>query len=249
MLAGLRKAIHEWRALGVGEALLWREARMLFAEVPIEEARVRDWLPFPLRLAHPARATVFIGDYPHTTFAPHYQEAALLLHVRIFGVIPAVYCPWMVLNNDRALIIGRELLGLPKKLAEVSLHEHNGQWVGCVMRNGVELLRIEGKTGQAVSQPAPGLGQRMVGLRSLMNALVPGHLLLFHPRETVHQCHTLEAARVTLHSGEDDPVGIATGPARDATLRTCDIGAGLPPLRLFPVGPLFPARQMKLRVR
>lgn len=249
MLAGLRRAIDEWRALGVGEELLWREARMVFAEVPVDADAVRDWLPFPLRLASPARATVFIGDYPHTTFAPHYQEAALLLHVRIFGVIPAVYCPWMVLNNDRALIIGREMLGLPKKIAEVSLRERNGRLVGSVMRNGVELLRIEGKAGRKVGKPAPGLGQRMVGLRSLMNVLVPGHLLVFHPRETVHRCHALGGAKVTLRSGEDDPVGIATGPAVNATVRTCDICAGLPPLRLFPVGPMFPARQMKLRVR
>lgn len=245
----LRSGIREWRALGVGEKHLWRDARMLFAQVPVDADAVRDWLPFGLTLAEPARATVFIGDYPHTTFAPHYQEAALLLHARLFGVIPVVFCPWMVLNNDRAMILGREMLGLPKKLALVSFSERRGKITGSVVRHGVELLRIEGRVAGAVEKPKPGLGQAVVGLRGLLNVLLPAHLLLFHPRETVHDCHALTQASVVLRSGEDDPVGIAAGPASDITVRTCDIGAGLLPLRVFPVSPLFLAHAMKLRLR
>lgn len=245
----LRSGIREWRALGVGEKHLWTNARMLFAQVPVDADAVRDWLPFGLTLAEPARATVFIGDYPHTAFAPHYQEAALLLHVKLFGVIPVVYCPWMVLNNDRAMILGREMLGLPKKLALVSFSERRGKISGSVVRHGVELLRIEGRVGKTVETPLPGLGQAVVGLRGLLNVLLPAHLLLFHPRETVHDCHALTQASVVLRSGEDDPVGIATGQASDITVRTCDIGAGLLPLRVFPVSPLFLAHAMKLRLR
>lgn len=249
MFDGMRAAVAQWRALGIGEKQLWTGARMVFAEVPVDEDVVRGWLPAGVTLARPARATVFIGDYPQTTFAPHYQEAALLVHVRLLGIVPAVFCPWMVLNNDRALILGRELLGLPKKLAEVSLRERNGRISGSVVRHGVELLRIEGRPGRAVKAPSPGLGQRVLAVRSLLNVLLPGHLLLFRPTETVHRCQALTGAKVVLRSGEDDPVGVATGPATDATVRTCDIGAGLPPLRVLPVGPLFTARQMALRLR
>lgn len=249
MFEHIRNGIREWRALGVGEKFFWHNARMVFAEVPVDDAVVSDWLPFGLTLASPARATVFVGDYPQTTFAPHYQEAAMLLHVKIFGVIPAVYCPWMVLNNDRALILGREMLGLPKKLADVSFSEKAGKVTARVVRNGVELLRIEGKAGRAVDAPKPGFGQRFVGLRGLMNVLMPGHLLMFRPTETVHDCHALTAVKLTLRSADDDPVGVATGAATDVTIRTCDIGPGLPPLRIFPVSPLFPAHVMKLRVR
>lgn len=249
MFEHIRNGIREWRALGVGEKYFWHNARMVFAEVPVDADVVSDWLPFGLTLASPARATVFVGDYPHTTFAPHYQEAALLLHVKIFGVIPAVYCPWMVLNNDRALILGREMLGLPKKIAEVSFGEKRGKVTARVVRNGVELLHMEGKVGRGVKTPKPGFGQRFVGLRGLMNVLLPGHLLMFRPTETIHDCHTLTGATITLRSADDDPVGVATGPATDVTIRTCDIGPGLPPLRIFPVSPLFPAHVMKLRVR
>jgi acetoacetate decarboxylase len=245
----LRSGIRQWRALGVGEKHLWRDARMVFAEVPVDAEVVRDWLPFGLTLAEPARATVFIGDYPHTTFAPHYQEAALLLHAKLFGVLPVVYCPWMVLNNDRALILGREMLGLPKKMALVSFSERRGKISGSVVRHGVELLRIEGRVGEPVAKPKPGLGQAVVGLRGLLNVLLPAHLLLFRPTETVHACHALQDAEVTLRNGEDDPVGVATGPAAEVTVRTCDIGAGLLPLRVFPVSPLFPAHLMALRLR
>lgn len=249
MFGKLRSAIDEWRALGVGKKYFWHGARMVFAEVPVDADAVRDWLPFGVTLAEPARATVFIADYGEMTFAPPYQEAALLLHVRLFGLVPAVYCPWMVLNNDRALILGREMLGLPKKIAAVSFREKGGKFTGSVTRHGVEVIRIEGKAGRAVKKPAPGLGQRTVTVRSMLNVLMPAHALMFHPKETVHRCHALTGVKVTLRSGEDDPVGIATGPATAATIRTCDIGPGLPPMRLFPVSPWFAAHLMKLRVR
>lgn len=249
MFGTLRSAFREWRDLGVGKKYFWHDARMVFAEVPVDADAVRDWLPFGVTLAQPARATVFIADYGEMTFAPPYQEAALLLHVKLFGVIPAVYCPWMVLNNDRALILGREMLGLPKKIADVSFREKGGKFTGSVTRHGVELMRIEGKTGRAVKKPAPGLGQRTVTVRSMLNLLVPAHLLMFHPKETVHRCHALSAVKVTLRSGEDDPVGVASGAATSASIRTCDIGPGLLPVRVLPVNPLFAAHQMKLRVR
>lgn len=249
MLEHLRSGIGQWRALGVGEKFLWKNARMVFAQVPVEAEAVRDWLPFGLTLAEPARATVFIGDYPHTTFAPHYQEAALLLHAKLFGVIPVVYCPWMVLNNDRAMILGREMLGLPKKMALVSFSERRGKITGSVVRHGIEVLRIEGSKSEPVKKPKAGLGQAVVGLRGLLNVLLPAHLLLFFPRETVHECHALSHATVTLRGSQDDPIGIAAGEASDVTVRTCDIGAGMLPLRVFPVSPLFLAHQMALRLR
>jgi acetoacetate decarboxylase len=220
----------------------------VFADVPVDADQVRGWLPAPLRLASPARATVFIADYPETTFGSVYREAAVLLHVRMLGV-PMVFCPWMVVDDDRALILGRELLGYPKKLAEIRFAEDGGRVAGSVTRRGVEVMRIEGAIGLPEPSPPPGIGRRAVNLRSLMSFL-PGHLLVFRPRETIHACHRVDA-QVALRSAPDDPIGIAAGPAIAATIRTCDIGSSpvALPLRAFPVGPTFALAQLPLRVR
>ncbi len=248
MLDHLQRSLRNVRALGFGRRDIWTCARMAFADVPVDPDAVRHWLPAPLRLASPARATVFVADYPETTFGSVYREAAVLLHVRLFGV-PMVFCPWMVVDDDRALILGRELLGYPKKLATIDFAETGGRVVGAVTRRGAEVLRIEGAIGAAEPSPPPGIGQRTVNLRTLMSFL-PGHLLVFRPRETIHDCNRLDA-RVTLRSSADDPIGIAAGDATAATIRTCDIGTSplALPLRAFPVAPTFSLGQLELRVR
>jgi acetoacetate decarboxylase len=248
MLEPLRRSFRNVRALGLGRRDIWSNARMVFADVPVDAAAVRGWLPAPLRLASPARATVFIADYPQTTFGSAYREAALLVHVRLLGV-PMVFCPWMVVDDDRALILGRELLGYPKKMAEIRFAEAGGRFEGAVTRHGVEVMRIEGAVGDVEPAPAPGIGRRAVNLRSLLS-LLPGHLLVFRPLETVHTCHRL-AAHVMLRSSVDDPIGVAAGDATGATIRTCDIGAArlALPLRAWPVAPTFALGQLELRVR
>ncbi len=249
MLDQLQRSLKNVRGLGFGRRDIWTRARMVFADVPVDADAVRSWLPPPLRLARPARATVFIADYPETTFGSVYREAAILLHVRLLGV-PMVFCPWMVVDDDRALILGRELLGYPKKLAAIELVEAGDRCTGTVTRRGVEVMRIEGVIGAAEpAPPPPGIGRRTVNLRSLMSFL-PGHLLVFRPRETVHACHRVDAT-VSLRSAPDDPIGVAAGPASGATIRTCDIGMARlsMPLRAFPVAPTFALGQLALRVR
>ncbi len=248
MFERARQSIRNVRGLGFGRRAIWTNARMAFADVPIDARAASGWLPRPLVLASPPRATVFIASYPQTAFGSVYREAALLLGVRMFGVRMA-FCPWMVVDDDRALILGRELLGYPKKMADIRFEESGGTFSGSVTRRGAEVLRVEGRVGESVRKPPPGIGRRAVNVRGLMT-FTPSHLLVFHPEESVRECRALDA-RVTLTSSDDDPIGIAEGPAERATIRSCDIGS--PPLRLplrvFPVPATFALSQLQLRVR
>ncbi len=110
-------------------------------------------------------------------------------------------------------------------------------------------MRIEGRIGGSHPSPPPGIGRRAVNVRTLMS-FAPGHLFTFRPVETVHACRHLDAT-VQLRSSSEDPIGIASGDATGATIRSCDIGASPfpPPLRLFPVGAAFPLSQIPIRVR
>jgi len=248
MIDRMRHVARNLRGLGLGRRAIWTGARMVFVDVPVDAAAVAPWVPFPLRLAPPARASVFIADYPETTFGSVYREAAVLLHVRMAGV-PMVFCPWMVVDDDRALILGRELLGYPKKMADIRFDEAQDRFVGTVTRRGTEVMRIEGAIGAPHTSPPPGIGRRAVNVRTLMSFL-PGHLLTFRPIETVHDCRHL-AATVRLQSSAEDPIGIATGGATGATIRRCDIGAPLfpMPMRVFPISPAFQLSQIPIRVR
>ena len=254
MFQNLRSALREWQGLGLRlgrrSSPFWTQARMAWAELPIDPERVREWLPFPLRLVQPATASVFIADYPQTSFGSVYHEAAILLDVTLFGW-RLQYCPWMIVDDDSALILGREMLGYPKKMGTFRFEERDGHFFGSVERGGEEVFRLQGRiTRQSLTHPPLGIGRWQINLRGLIG-LLPAHLLLFRPQETVHAAQGMDEVEVALTGGVDDPIDIAAGAARCASLRTCDIGGGVlpPPLRLFPVGPFLMSRLTRLRLR
>jgi acetoacetate decarboxylase len=85
---------------------LWEDTTFILVDVPLNPAEAKKILPLFMFLRKPYRATFFIAKYAKTAFTGTYNEAALLLHVRTpFG--KGVYCPWMIVNDDTALIYGR----------------------------------------------------------------------------------------------------------------------------------------------
>ena len=97
----------------------WSDASVLAADVKVNEKAASSWLPGWLRILEPAMATVFVADYPNKlpSGVDPYKETAILLHVRL-GKAGGVFCPWMLVDDDAALLLGRETLGYPKKLGE-----------------------------------------------------------------------------------------------------------------------------------
>jgi acetoacetate decarboxylase len=101
-------------------------------------------LPRPLRAAEQPLAAAFVAHYPETNFGVAYHEGALFVAAEYRGERGA-YCLSMPVDDDTAMIGGREQFGFPKKMAEKITLDRNGAHVaGGVVRNGIELLRIEG---------------------------------------------------------------------------------------------------------
>lgn len=248
MLGKLMTMFRAWKRLGIiGNKVYWPNARMVFADIPVDAQVVKEWLPFPLFLPRPATARVFMADYRQTVFGEPYMEVGLMIKCRLFGIIPVLHCPWMLVDDDRHLIQGRELLGYPKKMAKIRFEEKDGKFFGSAERRGKEVFRMEGRIGEPVRNPSAGPGQWWVNVRSFMG-FMPGHLTMFRPLETVHSANAMEL-KVTISPNDNDPICSAIGPATDCTIRTCDMSGSLwlPPLRIFPVGPAFLARLMHLR--
>ncbi len=202
---------------------LWTNARILTVDVGISSSAARALLPEALSLPEPATATLFVADYPETAFGSVYREAAVLLHAADSRG-PALHCPWMVVDDDTALILGREVLGFPKKMAEIHFEEQGGRAVGWVRRRGTELMRLEATVASAEAKPAPFFGRRIV---NVIGTLPTGLSLIDLPpaAERIHSARSGDA-KVTLASSDRDALAAlapaAPGPAR---LGHLDFGA------------------------
>lgn len=179
----------------------WTNARVLAVDVEVSREAAQALLPQSLTVSQPPRATVFCADYPEGIFGIVYREAAVLLHATD-GHGPAVHCAWIMVDDDTALIQGRELLGFPKKMAEITWQESGDTVVGTVMRKGVELLRVEGTLGDDEPSPPAVFGRRFV---NAMGSIVAGMQLVdFTPAETCRSCRRAEVT-VKLASSVWDP--------------------------------------------
>ncbi|MBN9340381.1 MAG: hypothetical protein ABT02_07905 [Comamonadaceae bacterium SCN 68-20] len=251
MFSNIAKGLRALRRYGVlQKGPWWTNARMVFADVPLEYEVVKEWVPFPLTIPKQPVATVFMAHYPHCAFGVPYLEVGVMVQVKLFGIFPMLHCPWMLVDDDLHLINGRELLGYPKKMAQMEFEEKDGRFVGSATRRGQEVFRIEGTIGKSLTNPRPGAGQWWINMRHMLT-FFPGHLVAFRPQETVHHANEMPDIKVTFSPSEFDPIGHVTGPARHGSIRTCDFTGNitLPPLRVWPVGPFFQSKLLPLRTR
>ncbi len=228
---------------------MWRNATILSVDVEVDPGASSEWLPCGLRASRPAKATLFVADYPETSFGSVYREAAVLLHSRWLGLLDCVHCPWMLVDDDVALILGRECLGYPKKMGEISLSVQGDRVSARVERAGTRLFEMTGELGETDLDPPALLGQRTVNAWGLAGMSLT-RLLMFTPREEI-----LEARKVNLRmdvQGSDrDPLHqLKVGTILQARLYRTHIGAGrIPPVPVGLMTPLFLIRNWPLRFR
>lgn len=132
-------------------AFEFRSAEMLSALFRTDPDVVQAVLPKPLVPADEPLAQAFVARYPETNFGLSYSEGALFLRA-VYKDEPGWYCLAMPVDNDMAMVGGREHFGYPKKIAEeITLERAGNQVMGRVIRRGVEVLHIEAELSEAVS--------------------------------------------------------------------------------------------------
>ncbi len=218
---------------------LYRDAHYLVADMEIDPAAARRWVPFPLRLVKKdgvALASIFTAFFPQNTFGSTYHEAGLFLHVEHLGR-RAIFSPWMLVDDDVALITGRELLGYPKKLGSIDLSIDGDRVRGVAVRRGARLLVMEGTLGERVVEPPPMLGRPHRNVRASLGVALP-EIIAFTPRERAIEVRRAQL-EVTVGGSERDPLSdLGFGAIRAAYLHRVDLGGSLPPI---PVGVVNPA--------
>ncbi len=204
------------------EGKLWENARFILADVPLNPSVARKLMPFGMKLAEPASGVLFIADYTKTSFTIPYQEAALLVRVRtLFG--EGLHCCWMVVNDDTALIYGRELLGYPKKLADITFEETSERISASVTRRGVRVMAMEAERGPAQSSPAPVFDIKTFNAGGMGQYFLCNPVWLLRPVEEIHESYEATVS-LSLEEAEFDPIArLVAGAPTSGRIAVTDI--------------------------
>jgi len=211
---------------------LWENARFLMADVPLDPKEVKRILPWGIKPSDPPIATLFICNYPKTAFTVPYKESAVLIHVRtLLG--EGLHCCWMPVDDDTALIYGRELLGFPKKMADIVYEEEGDHVSASVTRRGVTVLSMEGRRGAAQNDPPPVFNVKIFNAGGLGQYFAINPIWLFKPNEKIHESYDAEVT-VSLNMSDYDPIArmVAGEPIR-GRMAVIDILSGS---YIIPVG-------------
>ncbi|WP_433565027.1 acetoacetate decarboxylase family protein [Nocardia sp. CA-151230] len=248
------------RSLGADLDRLWsianprgsfyRDARYFSATVEVDPDKMKQWLPAGLRLAEPARADVFTAYFPDYNYGTEgYHEAAVFAHVKTLQGT-GIHCPWMILDDDVALILGREGAGYPKKLGEIDWTLGDSEIRAEAGRRGAKLVSMGGRLGEVIENAPPFLGRPHRNVMGLLGVAFPSFLVGFTPREEVVEARRVEDFTLELGGSERDPIDqMGLGRVIEARLHRVDLfAAGLPPIPLRPLSPLFAASHLRPRV-
>ena len=207
-------------------------ARFLMLEVPLAKDEVRKILPFGMRPSNPPRGVLFVVDYTAPTFTVPYKEAALMVRVRtVLG--EGWHCCWMVMDDDTAMIYGREMLAFPKKRAEISFDEDGDRVQASVSRRGIEVVSIDAARETLETAPEPVFDVKTFNVGGMGQFLAFNPVWMFRITETVRESHTANAT-LRLQESRYDPLQqlIAGQPESGRFVVTDVTGARY----LFPVG-------------
>jgi len=105
---------------------------------------VKRLLPPPLKPAKDPFGGAFVANYPKTNFGVTYLESALFLLAEYNGVEGA-YCLAMPVTNDMALVLGREVFGYPKKIANIQMKRDGENVEGWTERHETRFFEVRAR--------------------------------------------------------------------------------------------------------
>ncbi|MHA1986622.1 MAG: acetoacetate decarboxylase family protein [Promethearchaeota archaeon] len=121
--------------------ILYYDARVVALFIQCAPNIKKHYLPPELKPIENSFDMFLILEYPNTSIGP-YNEAVLLLS-STYKEKPGVFVFSIYVNDDVALTAGREIWGIPKKLAEINLSQIKKNKIrGTVVRRGTKLFDI-----------------------------------------------------------------------------------------------------------
>ena len=135
--------------------IIYKKARALALMFQCAPNLKKNYLPPELESIESSLDSLVILEYPETSIGP-YNEALLLLSCT-YKNKPGMYVFSIYVDDDVALAAGREIWGIPKKIAEIKLTKVKKNRVnGTVTRKGIKIFDISGE----ITNEEPGLSPR-----------------------------------------------------------------------------------------
>ena len=143
---------------------VYRDTQFTAVTFETDEEAVLDILPAPLRPAHtPPRATIVVLECRDSTFGA-YDEIKFEVAVELGGKVFR-YCPYIMvgaldgtLAPDAAMAMGREVLGVPKKIGRIRVRREADQVAVSLERPiGTAIVTVSVSPREAVSPAEAGL--------------------------------------------------------------------------------------------
>ncbi len=120
----------------------WFDAEVLWAFYETRPEVVKKLLPPLLEPLDRPIACLFVGNYPRVNFLPPYMESALFLMCKYKEDV-GIFCLAMPVNDDMAMVLGREGAGYPKKIGTITLQRDGTLMRGTTTRRGIKFLDVE----------------------------------------------------------------------------------------------------------
>lgn len=205
--------------LYTGPVIEYWDVEAVIALGLFDRASVESILPEGLEPAgDPVLGALWVGRYPFSTVGS-YNEFLVAIQVLRGGEL-GYYVPYIYVTNDAALAAGREVLGAPKKLAEITLERGVYSTVLGAARRGYMEAVVEVRPEGYVEEPVirsllPEEGVNLYSIRSLPPAgESPGIAQLVHWKAFVHFARRPSGrisamagpARVHLRGSLEDPI-------------------------------------------
>lgn len=187
-------------------------ARMMGVLFEASGEATRSLLPPPLEQAPSPGGLIFIAEYPTTNMGPGYREAALLLRCS-YGGEEGTYCLSMPIDDDIRMVNGRDIFGLPKKMASIGIEEDGDLLRGWVERRGTRFVELEVRLTDELPLLPPA-GPSFVFKASPRIDLQPGFdgpvLLCSHRTDVELVSGRMGEGKVTLRYSKHDPWAVLT---------------------------------------
>jgi len=196
------------------------DAEMLTVFWETKPEIVKRLLPPPLQPSKRPLAVAFVANYPRTNFGVSYLESALFLRAEFNGG-EGNYCLAMPVTNDMALVLGREMIGYPKKIGNIHFNRRGKDVEGLTERHGVRFFQVRAElTGKFNVEDAQSIFTEVFNLGA--NPVVitynfkyfpapEGNGFDYHPRlireEVEFRPHSIEVgeAEISLQASDFDP--------------------------------------------
>jgi len=212
-----------------------------------EVARI---LPWGMKPSAPSMGTLFLADYPKVSYPLFpYHEAALMIHV-CTPLGEGRHCCWIIVDDDPALILGRELLGFPKKTGRFTFEEQEGNIRASVSRRGITVASIAAVRKESETAPLPVFDYKTFHIGGMGQFMAVSPIWLFRPKEKIHESYRAEV-RLTIEESDCDPIKrMVAGDPQNGRIVVMDIpGDSHYLLPVGVAGPVWFGRTFAMRTR